>query len=99
LQLTNDLVTVRMKRPGARWKHTTGDEVLQLRAPQLSDRWTPAVQRATAYYAIDAVDVRWDNRPDTNAGYPRIGDVLGATTPTAILDIPPMALGYLEVLG
>jgi hypothetical protein len=26
------LVTVRMKRPGARWKHTTGDEVLQLRA-------------------------------------------------------------------
>jgi hypothetical protein len=41
------LVTVRMKRPGARWKHTTGDEVMQLRALQLSDRWAPAVQRAT----------------------------------------------------
>jgi hypothetical protein len=40
------LVTVRMKRPGARWKHTTGEEVLQLRALQLSDRWAPAVQRA-----------------------------------------------------
>jgi hypothetical protein len=40
------LVTVRMKRPGAQWKHTTGDEVLQLRALQLSDRWAPAVQRA-----------------------------------------------------
>jgi hypothetical protein len=40
-------VTVRMKRPGARWKHTTGDEVMQLRALQLSDRWAPAVQRAT----------------------------------------------------
>jgi hypothetical protein len=40
------LVTVRMKRPGARWKHTTGDEVMQLRALQLSDRWAPAVQRA-----------------------------------------------------
>jgi hypothetical protein len=40
------LVTVRMKRPGARWKHVTGDEVLQLRALQLSDRWMPAVQRA-----------------------------------------------------
>ena len=40
-------MTVRMKRPGARWKHTTGDEVLQLRALQLSDRWAPAVQRAT----------------------------------------------------
>jgi hypothetical protein len=35
-----------MKRPGARWKHTTGDEVLQLRALQLSDRWAAAVQRA-----------------------------------------------------
>jgi len=41
-----NLVTVRMKRPGARWKHTTGEEVLQLRALQLSDRWAPAVQRA-----------------------------------------------------
>jgi hypothetical protein len=41
------LVTVRMKRPGARWKHTTGDEVMQLRALQLSDRWTSAVRRAT----------------------------------------------------
>jgi hypothetical protein len=36
-----------MKRPGARWKHTTGDEVMQLRALQPSDRWAPAVQRAT----------------------------------------------------
>jgi hypothetical protein len=40
------LVSVRMKRPGARWKHTTGDEVMQLRALQLSGRWAPAVQRA-----------------------------------------------------
>jgi len=40
------LVSVRMKRPGARWKHTTGDEVMQLRTLQLSDRWAPAVQRA-----------------------------------------------------
>jgi hypothetical protein len=40
-------LAVRMKRPGARWKHTTGDEVMQLRALQLSDRWAAAVQRAT----------------------------------------------------
>lgn len=41
--------------------------------------------------------VRWDNRPGTDAGYPRIDEVLGAMTPTAILDaldIPPTALGY-----
>ena len=41
--------------------------------------------------------VRWDNRPGTDPGYPRITDVLGATSPTTILDaldIPPSALGY-----
>ena len=39
------LVTVRMKRCGARWKHQSGNEILQLRALQLSDRWEPAMQR------------------------------------------------------
>jgi hypothetical protein len=42
---------------------------------------------------------RWDNRPGTNPGYPRIPDILGATTPMAILavlDVPPDALGYTE---
>ncbi len=40
------LVSCRMKRPGARWKHASGDDVLQLRALQLSDRWAPAIARA-----------------------------------------------------
>ncbi|MFK7989041.1 MAG: ISKra4 family transposase [Sandaracinaceae bacterium] len=39
------LVAIRMKRPGSRWKPRTGDEVLQLRALQLSDRWAPAMER------------------------------------------------------
>jgi hypothetical protein len=40
---------------------------------------------------------RWDNRPGTNPGYPRALDVLGATSPLAILealDIPASAIGY-----
>ena len=37
------LVSQRMKRSGCRWKPRTGDEVLQLRALQLSDRWEPAI--------------------------------------------------------
>ncbi len=37
------LVSQRMKRSGCRWKPRTGDEVLQLRALQLSDRWEPAM--------------------------------------------------------
>ncbi len=40
------LVALRMKRCGARWKHKTGEEVLQLRSLVLSDRWAPAMQRA-----------------------------------------------------
>ena len=39
------LVSLRMKRCGARWKHTSGNEILQLRALQLSDRWDAAMPR------------------------------------------------------
>ncbi len=37
------LVGLRMKRPGARWKHSTGEQVLKLRALSLSDRWNDAM--------------------------------------------------------
>jgi len=39
------LVSLRMKRPGSRWKHKSGNEILQLRALQLSDRWEAAMPR------------------------------------------------------
>jgi len=50
----------------------------------------------TIYRGLSST-TRWDNRPGTNPGYPRVDDVLGATTPMAILavlDIPPDAVGY-----
>ncbi|MCA9677031.1 MAG: hypothetical protein KC464_18535, partial [Myxococcales bacterium] len=41
---------------------------------------------------------RWDNRPGADAGYPRLDDILGATTPTdilAALGVPADVIGYL----
>lgn len=52
---------------------------------------------AVTIYRADAPPVRWDNRPGADAGYPRVDDILGATTPSTILaalDIPADALGY-----
>jgi hypothetical protein len=37
------LVALRMKRPGARWKEDTGEQLLNLRALALSDRWNAAM--------------------------------------------------------
>ena len=42
------LITVRMKRSGARWKEVTARQVIHLRALALSDRWDTALQLTLA---------------------------------------------------
>lgn len=52
---------------------------------------------AVTIYRGESQPVRWDNRPGEDAGYPRVADVLGATTPSAILDaldVPADSIDY-----
>jgi hypothetical protein len=51
----------------------------------------------TVYRGVDSSPVRFDNRPGQDPGYPRIPDVLGATTPLdilAALDVPAAAISF-----
>jgi hypothetical protein len=51
----------------------------------------------TVYRGVEESPVRYDNRPGQDAGYPRVADILGATTPEGILaalDVPAAAIAY-----
>jgi hypothetical protein len=51
----------------------------------------------TIFRGVEASPVRYDNRPGAEAGYPRVDDVLGHTSPPEILaalDVPADVLGY-----
>jgi hypothetical protein len=100
---TNDSIMLRANRLGTLATGRPGDLVIEyafaLKGPVYDVMWNAE----TGWFAVTIFRgeqaVRWDNRPDTQGGYPRVGDVLGATTPRAVLDaldIPPDALGYAE---
>jgi hypothetical protein len=51
----------------------------------------------TIFHGTETSPVRYDNRPGDEAGYPRVADVLGHTSPPEILaalDVPLDVLGY-----
>jgi hypothetical protein len=90
----NKLGTLVTGRPG----HLVIDYAAELAGPVYDVMYSAQTGwfSVTVFHGL-APPVRWDNRPGTDAGYARIDDVLGATTPPAILDaldIPPATLGY-----
>lgn len=91
----NRLGTLVTGRPG----DLVIDFALDLGGPVYDVMWNPE----TGWFAVTVYRgeqaVRWDNRPGTNPGYPRVDDILGATTPSTILealDVPADAIGYVE---
>lgn len=100
---TNASITMRANRLGTLVTGRPGDLVidfaLDLGGPVYDVMWNAE----TGWFAVTVYRgeqvVRWDNRPGTNPGYPRVDDILGATTPRTILealDVPADAIGYVE---
>jgi len=96
-------IAVRTNKLGALVTGRPGDLVIDfalgLPGPVYDVMWNPD----TGWFAVTIYRgeqaVRWDNRPGTDPGYPRVPDVLGATTPRTILaalDVPADAIGYAE---
>jgi hypothetical protein len=100
---TNDTLALRENRLGTLVTGRAGDLVIDyafaVSGPVYDVMWNPE----TGWFAVTIYRgehaVRWDNRPGTDAGYPRVDDVLGATTPRTILealDMPADVIGYIE---
>lgn len=99
---TSDNIQLRASKLGTLVTGRPGDLVVEyalaFEGPVYDVMWNPNTGwfAVTIYRGQDAT--RWDNRTG-DAGYPRVPDVLGASTPRTILDaldIPPDVIGYAE---
>ena len=101
----SERIALRSNRLGTLVTGRPGDLVLDYAAELPGPVYDIMYNSSTGWFSVTVlrglVATRWDNRPGTDPGYPRVDDVLGATTPMAILavlDIPPDAVGYTERL-
>jgi hypothetical protein len=99
---TNDRTALRANKLGTLVTGRPGDLVIDYAAELPGPVYDVMYSARTGWFSVTVFrglepPLRWDNRPGTDAGYTRIDDVLGATTPATILDaldIPATALDY-----
>ena len=97
-----DAITVRANRLGVLVTGRPGDRVIDYADRFAGPVYDVMYNPGTGWFVVTIYrrltpPKRWDNRPGTNPGYERVDDVLGATSPLAILDaldIDPALLGY-----
>lgn len=100
----NARIAVRANTLGTLVTGRPGDLVIDYAAELAGPVYDVMYNAPTGWFSVTvfkgvAPPTRWDNRPGTDPGYPRVADILGATTPAAILavlDIPADAIGYVE---
>jgi hypothetical protein len=100
----SERVQLRQNRLGTLVSGRPGDLVIDYAAELPGPVYDVMYNAGTGWFAVTVYrglerTTRWDNRPGTDAGFPREGDILGATTPLEILaalDISPGVLGYAE---
>lgn len=105
----NERIAIRANKVGVLVTGRPGDLVIDYAAELDGPVYDVMYNVQTGWFSVTIFrglneTKRWDNRPGTDPGYPRVDDVLGASTPMAILavlDIPPDAVGYVapKLLG
>ena len=100
---SSERIQLRANRLGTLVSGRPGDLVIDYAAELPGPVYDVMYNATTGWFAVTVYSggldrtTRWDNRPGQNPGFPRAEDVLGATTPLAILealDIAPSVLGY-----
>jgi hypothetical protein len=98
----NDRIAIRENKVGVLVTGRPGDMIIDYAAELAGPVYDVMYNAGTGWFSVTIFrglgqTVRWDNRPGTNPGYPRVDSVLGASLPMAILavlDVPPDAIGY-----
>jgi hypothetical protein len=100
---TSPMIAMRANRIGTLVTGKPGDLVIDYALAVTGPVYDVMWNADTGWFAVTIFRgdqaVRWDNRPGADAGYPRVDDVLGATTPRTILaalDVPGDVIGYAE---